>query len=406
MAVGLSDNPQLLPVFGVKLAACSAGIYKRQRPDLAIIACAVGSTTAAVFTRNAFCAAPVLVAREHLQKTSPLYFLINAGNANAGTGSEGITDARSLCIRLSVLAGCAEDAVLPFSTGVIGEPLPIEKISNTLPQLLSSLSERNWLDVSRAIMTTDTIAKGISRKISIDDQVITITGIVKGSGMIRPDMATMLAFIATDAKVDKVILDRILRETVDQSFNCISVDGDTSTNDACVLIATGKSGIKNINSMRSASAKTFADAVRDVCIYLAQAIIRDGEGATRFVTLEIFGGRSKFECKKVAYAIAHSPLIKTALFASDPNWGRILAAIGRSGVDKLNIDTVSAYIGDLCLFENGGRSRSYSEMKGRAAFNRPEIRLRVDLGRGQAQYQYWTCDLSHDYVRINAEYRT
>ena len=335
MAVGLSDNPQLLPVPGIKLAACSAGIYKKQRPDLALITCARGSVSAAVFTKNAFCAAPVLIAREYLTKTPPLYFLINAGNANAGTGRRGITDAISLCKNLSVLAGCGKEAVLPFSTGVIGEPLPLEKIRSKLPRLLSDLSEKNWLDVARAIMTTDTITKGVSRQIRIGEQVITITGIVKGSGMIRPDMATMLAFIATDAAVDQVILDKILKEAVAQSFNCISVDGDTSTNDACVLIATGKSGAGRINSMRGITAAVFRKAVRDVCIYLAQAVIRDGEGATKFVTLDIGGGRSKSECRKIATAIAHSPLIKTALYASDPNWGRILAAIGRGGINKI-----------------------------------------------------------------------
>ena len=406
MAVGLSDNPQLLPVKGIKLAACSAGIYKKQRHDLALIACDKGSATAAVFTRNAFCAAPVIVAQDHLQKTSPLYLLINAGNANAGTGSRGVTDARLLCRSLALLTGCQEEAVLPFSTGVIGELLPVENIINTLPRLVPSLSDDNWLDVTRAIMTTDTIAKGISRQVNIGDQTVTITGIVKGSGMIKPDMATMLAFIATDAAVDKGTLNRILNKAVEHSFNRISVDGDTSTNDACVLIATGQSGVGVIDSMQGATARIFREMVMEVCIYLAQAIIRDGEGATKFVTLEIRGGRSRGECKKVALAIAHSPLIKTALYASDPNWGRILAAIGRAGIDRLEVNNIRVFINNVCLFENGEPSRDYSESTGRVAFSKPEIKLGVDLGRGRAEYQYWTCDLSHDYVRINAEYRT
>ena len=403
MAVGLSDNPQLLPVRGVKLAACSAAIYKTQRPDLAIIACDRGSTAAAVFTRNSFCAAPVLVAREHIAKIQPLYLLINAGNANAGMGSKGIADARYLCKNLALLAGCPEEAVLPFSTGVIGEPLPVDKVCNMLPQMLPALSDDKWLDVARAIMTTDTVAKGISRQITIGDQVITITGIVKGSGMIRPDMATMLAFIATDAAVDQGLLNRILGEAVEESFNRISVDGDTSTNDACVLIATGRAGI---SKMRGLAADTFQETVREVCINLAQAIVRDGEGATKFVTLEICGGNNQDECRNVAYSIAHSPLVKTALYASDPNWGRILAAIGRAGIKGLDVNSIRIFIDDIPLFANGARSQAYSEAAGRTVFAKPEIKLHIDLGRGLAEYVYWTCDLSHEYVRINAEYRT
>jgi len=406
MAVGLSHNPQLLPVSGIKLSACSAGIYKKQRPDLALIACDKGSATAAVFTSNAFCAAPVIVARDHLQKTSPLYLLINAGNANAGMGDKGIADADFLCRKLSLLAKCQKAAVLPFSTGVIGEPLPVEKITNSLPRLLSAMSEDGWPKVTRAIMTTDTIAKGISRQVNIKGRNITITGIVKGSGMIKPDMATMLAFIATDAAVDKSILQRILKEAVEHSFNRISVDGDTSTNDACVLIATGKSGAGVIRSMQGAAARILRESITEVCMYLAQAVIRDGEGATKFVTLEINQGRNTAECKKVAYAIAQSPLVKTALFASDPNWGRIIAAIGRAGIKKLKVNDTRVFIDNVCLFEHGSRARDYSETSGREVFRKQEIKLRVDLGRGQANYQYWTCDLSDAYIRINAEYRT
>ena len=404
MAVGLSDNPQFLPIRGVKLAACSAAIYKKQRPDLAIIACDRGSTAAAVFTRNAFCAAPVLVAREHIAKTQPLYLLINAGNANAGMGNKGISDARLLCKKLALLGGCREEAVLPFSTGVIGEPLPVDKMCYMLPQLLPALSDDKWLDVARAIMTTDTVAKGISRQISIGDQVITITGIVKGAGMIRPDMATVLAFIATDAAVDPGILRGILGEAVEESFNRVSVDGDTSTNDACVLLATGRAGTGG--NIRGSAVDTFREAIREVCIYLAQAIVRDGEGATKFVTLEICGGNSQAECRNVAYAIAHSPLVKTALYASDPNWGRILAAIGRAGIQDLDVNSIRICIDDIPLFAKGGRSQDYSEAAGRAVFMKPEIKLHIDLGRGPAKYVYWTCDLSHEYVRINAEYRS
>lgn len=406
MAVGLSDNPQLLPVRGIKLAACSAAIYKTQRPDLAIIACDRGSTAAAVFTRNAFCAAPVLVAREHIAKIQPLYLLINAGNANAGMGSKGIADARDLCKKLALLAGCPEETVLPFSTGVIGEPLPVDKMCNMLPQMLPALSEDKWLDVARAIMTTDTVAKGISRQITLGDQVITITGIVKGSGMIRPDMATMLAFIATDATVDHGILNGILQDAVEESFNRVSVDGDTSTNDACVLIATGKTGTNKIGKIRGSAADTLRTAVREVCIYLAQAIVRDGEGATKFVTLEICGGHNQDECRNVAYAIAHSPLVKTALYASDPNWGRILAAIGRAGIKGLDVNSIRICMDDIPLFAHGARSQDYSEAAGRRVFAQPEIKLHIDLGRGLAKYVYWTCDLSHEYVRINAEYRS
>ena len=404
MAVGLSDNPELLPIRGVKLAACSASIYKNQRPDLAIIACDRGSTVAAVFTRNAFCAAPVLVAREHLAKAQPLYLLINAGNANAGTGNNGISDARFLCKKLALLGGCPEEAVLPFSTGVIGEPLPVDKMSYMLPRLLPVLSDDKWLDVARAIMTTDTVAKGITRKLAIGDQVITITGIVKGSGMIRPNMATMLAFIATDAAVDHGILQEILGEAVVESFNRVSVDGDTSTNDACVLIATGRAGTGG--ELRGSAKETFRDAIREVCIYLAQAIVRDGEGATKFVTLEIYGGNNQEECRNVAYAIAHSPLVKTALYASDPNWGRILAAIGRAGIKDLDVNNIRIFIGDVPLFVKGGCSQEYSEAAGRAVFKKPEIKIHIDLGRGPAKYVYWTCDLSQEYVRINAEYRS
>lgn len=404
MAVGLSDNFHFLPIRGVRLAACSAAIYQKPRSDLAIIACDQGSIAAAAFTRNDFCAAPVVVAKEHIAKSQPSYLLINAGNANAGTGDKGISNARLVCKKLALLGGCREEAVLPFSTGVIGEPLPVDKICNMLPQLLPALSDHKWLEVARAIMTTDTVAKGISRQITIEGQVITITGIVKGSGMIRPDMATMLAFIATDAALDPGILRWILKEAVEESFNRVSVDGDTSTNDACVLIATGKAGTGG--KISGPGVDTFRATIKEVCVYLAQATVRDGEGATKFVTLEIGGGKSQQECRIVAYAIAHSPLVKTAFYASDPNWGRILAAIGRAGITGLDVNSVSIYIDDIPLFAQGERAQNYSEAAGRAVFIKPEIKLHIDLGRGLEKYVFWTCDLSHEYVRINAGYRS
>ncbi|MBI4005878.1 MAG: bifunctional glutamate N-acetyltransferase/amino-acid acetyltransferase ArgJ [Gammaproteobacteria bacterium] len=406
MAVGLSAIPPLLPVNGIRVGACSAGIYKNQRLDLAVITCENGSKSAAVFTRNAFCAAPVIIARDHIQKTSPSYCLINAGNANAGMGMKGYEDAMRVCHHLSQLAGCPVEAVLPFSTGVIGQPLPVDNICRVLPELIDSVSENAWNDVANAIITTDTLPKGISRQISIANQQTTITGVAKGSGMIRPDMATMLAFIATDADIDRQVLNKMLLESVEQSFHRISVDGDTSTNDACVLIATGKSTAPYIDSFDSDFAVQFRNALTEICVYLAQAIVRDGEGATKFVTINIRGGKTEEECRNVAYAIAHSPLIKTALFASDPNWGRILAAIGRSGIERLDVSKIMIYIDDVCIVENGSRSGKYTESLGKSVMGRDEIILYVDLNRGNATISFWTCDLSYEYVRINAEYRT
>lgn len=406
MAIGLTDNPQLLPVPGIMLAACSAGIYNKQRPDLALLACDPGSVTAAVFTSNAFCAAPVIIARDHLKKTQPRYLLINAGNANAGTGRQGIADASLVCRQLARQAGCRVAEILPFSTGVIGVPLPVNRINRALPRLMAGLSAKGWSEVARAIMTTDTLAKGISRQIIVSGQKITVTGIVKGSGMIRPDMATMLAFIATDALIKRPLLAAILREAVTSSFNCISVDGDTSTNDACVLIATGKAHTGVISRMREAAAVKLRTAVMEICAYLAQSVIRDGEGATKFLTIEITHGRTRRECQKVAHAIAHSPLVKTALSASDPNWGRIIAAIGNAGLSGLKTDKIRLYLDNVCIFEKGMRAGNYTETVGKAIFSKPEIKMRVDLGRGRAGYQFWTCDLSTEYVRINADYRS
>lgn len=406
MTEGITKEPELLPINGIKLAACSAGLYKKKRPDLALIAIEPGAKVAAVFTRNAFSAAPVILSRKHIQENETLFLVINAGNANAGTGNTGYLDAEKTCNSLAEYTKTSPKSILPFSTGVIGEKLPVENICEAFPVLLDSLSDSSWLEVNKAIMTTDTVAKGISRVIDIDGKKITITGIAKGSGMIKPDMATMLAFIGTDACLEKQFLNRILKNTVDLTFNRISVDGDTSTNDACVLMATGKSGLSEINSAESEAGTRFIGALNEVCMFLAQSIIRDGEGATKFVTIEVNGGSTEDECQIVATAIAHSPLIKTALFASDPNWGRILAAIGRAQISNLDINKISVYIDKLCIFDKGERSPAYTEEAGREIFKKNEIVIRVELNRGNSKLQFWTCDLSYDYVRINAEYRT
>lgn len=405
MAAGTIEQHSLLAVPGIRLSACSAGIYKRTRPDLAIIAIDAAAV-AAVFTRNAFCAAPVIIARDHLQQNTPACLLINAGNANAGMGKQGISDALTTCRCLAELGSIPVNAVLPFSTGVIGEPLPTDKICRALPELYDTLSPDNWNAVGQTIMTTDTVRKGMSREVTIMGKKVTLTGIAKGSGMIKPDMATMLAFIATDAAIEKATLQELLNAAVEQSFNCISVDGDTSTNDACILIATGKAGNSPIHDSTAPDAVAFVEALTDICQYLAQAIIRDGEGATKFITLEVTGGTDREECRLVAETIAHSPLIKTALFASDPNWGRILAAVGRSGIRSLDMDNVHIYFNDICIVDRGKRARSYTEEAGREALSGSDITIRVELHRGEASLQFWTCDLTYDYVRINAEYRT
>ncbi|MGB5178528.1 MAG: bifunctional glutamate N-acetyltransferase/amino-acid acetyltransferase ArgJ [Gammaproteobacteria bacterium] len=402
----MSNPPaDLHPVAGFRLGTTSAGIKTPGRPDLVVMEMAAGSNTAAVFTQNAFCAAPVIVAREHLARQQPAYLLVNTGNANAGTGDAGIRDARQCCAALAGRAGCPAQAVLPFSTGVIGEPLPAGKIQSGLPMALERLDENGWAAAATAILTTDTVAKAVSKRIVLDRQSVTITGIAKGAGMIRPDMATMLAFIATDAAVEPKVLQDCLLAATEKSFNRITVDGDTSTNDACVLVATGKNAAPAIEK-NGLNYEPFCSAVTDVCILLAQAIVRDGEGATRFVTVVVDGGRSSDECLDVAYTIAHSPLVKTALFAGDPNWGRILAAVGRAGVSKLDLDNVQLYLGDVCIVRDGGRAPDYTEAAGQQVMDKEEITIRVDLNRGDCTEHIWTCDLSYDYVKINAEYRT
>lgn len=404
MAVGLGPLPELLPVRGVRLASVQAGIRYKNRTDLVIMAFDAGSTVAGTFTRNAFCAAPVLIAKEHMQKTSPLAFVINTGNANAGTGEEGMAAAQASCEALATQLGCKPEEVLPFSTGVIGELLPVEPIRNALPDAVVKLSEDDWKEAAHGILTTDTLPKGASRKIKAGGGEITVTGIAKGSGMIRPDMATMLAYIATDAKVAQVSLQDCLTQAVNKSFNRITVDGDTSTNDACMLVASGASGVAI--QPDSDEWQVFSDGIAEVCRELAQAIIRDGEGATKFITVAVEQGTSAQECLDVAYTIAHSPLVKTAFFASDPNWGRILAAIGRAGLPQLDIDKVSVYLNEVCIVEQGGRAAAYTEEAGQAVMDQEEITIRVLLGRGEAQDTVWTTDLSHEYVRINAEYRS
>ena len=405
MAVGLTGLPEMHPVPGIRLGTARAGIKKPDRRDLVVMEIAAGAHSAAVFTRNAFCAAPVVVARNHLATTSPRYLLINTGNANAGTGEPGLHDAQRCCEAMAQVAGCATAEILPFSTGVIGEPLPVQRIIAGLPSACANLSVAGWDDAAHGIMTTDTVAKGSSRQVQVNGHTVTVTGIAKGSGMIRPDMATMLAFVATDAACDALLLQQCLNHATEKSFNRITVDGDTSTNDACVLIATGQTGTL-ITSVTSPAYKVLCDAVTEVCIELAQAVVRDGEGATKLITVDVQGGASDAECAQVAYAVAHSPLVKTAFFACDPNWGRIVMAIGRAGVVSLDVSQVDVYLDDVCIVQNGGRAPTYSEERGQQVMKRDEITVRIVLGRGHCQTQVWTCDFSYDYVRINAEYRS
>lgn len=390
---------------GIRLATTAAGIRYKDRNDLVAIEMAEGTTVAAVFTTNAFCAAPVTVAKEHLQATSPRYLLINSGNANAGTGDNGLRAARESCKSLAAAAGCAMNQVLPFSTGVIGEDLNTQAISAAVPRLLECLSEDGWESAANAIMTTDTVEKVSSRKIMVAEKQVTITGISKGSGMIRPDMATMLAYVATDAEIPQPILQQCLNNAVAPSFNSITVDGDTSTNDACVLMATGQSGVV-IDALESKEGRLVAEAVLSVCMDLARAIVKDGEGATKLVEIVVENAMSESEARDVAYTIAHSPLVKTALFASDPNWGRILAAVGRAGVEDLQLDKVRIALDDVVIVSAGGRDPGYTEEAGQSVMDKDAFRIIVSLGRGSVSTTVLTCDLSFDYVKINAEYRT
>lgn len=396
----------LLPVRGVKLGFSEAHIRKPNRKDVLVMTLAEGSNVAGVFTLNQFCAAPVILCKDFIaQKSGIRALLVNTGCANAGTGEDGLSRARQTCDALGNLLNLQANQILPFSTGVILESLPTDRLIAGLPAAIENLKEDNWLNAAEAIMTTDIVAKGTSRSIMLDGQNITITGISKGSGMIHPNMATMLGYIATDANVSQSALESITHHAVNKSFNCITVDGDTSTNDSLILMATNQAG----NTVISESSENFIalrDALTEVAIELAQAIVRDGEGATKFMTISVEGGRDETECRKVAYAIAHSPLVKTAFFASDPNLGRLLAAIGYAGVEQLDVNMLKLYLGDVLVAENGGRASAYLEEQGSAVMKESEILVRVDLARGKANCTVWTCDFSYDYVKINADYRS
>ena len=396
----------LLPVSGVQLGFAEAHVRKPNRKDVLVITLPEDSRVAGVFTLNRFCAAPVILCKEFLsQKAGIRALLVNTGCANAGTGEDGLNRAKQSCEALGGLLGLQANQILPFSTGVILEPLPVDKVIAGMPAAIENLKEDNWLNAAEAIMTTDIVAKGTSRQIILGGKTVTITGISKGSGMIHPNMATMLGYIATDAAVSQVALEAIIQYAVNKSFNCITVDGDTSTNDSLILMATNLAGNAEINE-NSADFAALRDAFTDVAIDLAQAIVRDGEGATKFMTVTVEGGKDEAECRKVAYAIAHSPLIKTAFFASDPNLGRILAAIGYAGIDDLDVNKLDLYLGDVLVAEKGGRAASYKEEQGAAIMKESDILVRVVLNRGQQNVTIWTCDFSYDYVKINADYRS
>jgi glutamate N-acetyltransferase/amino-acid N-acetyltransferase len=398
---------QLLPVAGVSLGSAEANIKRENRKDLLVMQLCEGARVAGVFTKNRFCAAPVIVAREHLAQLDGIRaLLVNTGNANAGTGEQGMSDARTTCAALAGLLGCKAAQILPFSTGVIMEPLPVAKIAAGLPGAVANMRADNWYDAANAIMTTDIVAKAISKQVLIDGVLITITGIAKGSGMIHPNMATMLGYIATDAAISQALLQQMVSVACDRSFNCITVDGDTSTNDALVLIATGKAASPEVRTIDSSAYQTLQAAISEVATYLAQAIVRDGEGATKFITVRVEGGKDEAECKQIGYAIARSPLVKTAFFASDPNLGRILAAIGYAGIDDLDVAALKLYLDEVLVAENGGRAASYCEEDGQRVMQQSDITIRVVLNRGGADATLWTCDFSYDYVKINASYRS
>ena len=392
-----------LPIPGIRLATAAAGIRYQGREDLCLIELTPATTTVGVFTRNRFCAAPVVVARENLAKDPARYLLINSGNANAGTGDEGLRAARETCRAVGAMAACPMSQVLPFSTGVIGEDLPILPFQRAMPGLVASLDGDGWAAAAKAIMTTDTRPKQCSCRVSLAAGQVTITGIAKGSGMIRPDMATMLAFLATDAQVPRGLLQELLEQGVAPSFNSITVDGDTSTNDACVLMATGASGISV--AAGSEDARRLQQGIDAVLMYLAREIVRDGEGATKLVDVRVQAARHLDDARAVAYTIAHSPLVKTALYASDPNWGRILAAVGRSGVE-MDLQGIRIYLDDVCIVSNGGRDPGYREEDGQRVMRQEAFEITVDLAMGEVETCVVTCDLSYDYVRINAEYRS
>jgi len=401
------DPAALFPVRGVKLGTTMAGIRKPNRRDLTVIELTPGASVAGVFTSNKFCAAPVQLCRKHLGLTQGIRaLLINTGNANAGTGQDGLDRALRSCRALAGRLGIAPEQVLPFSTGVIMEPLPIEPIEAGLPGALADLNEGHWAQAAQAIMTTDTVAKAVSRRIQIGGKTVTITGISKGAGMIRPDMATMLGFVATDAAIAPRLLPELLREAADRSFNRITIDGDMSTNDSFMLIATHQAGHAPITQLESSDGALLRQAVIEVAQHLAQAIVRDGEGATKFITVRVDGGKNKDECRLAAYAIAHSPLVKTAFYASDPNLGRILAAVGYAGIPDLDVNLIDLFLDDVHVVVRGARHPAYLESDGQRVMRQSEITIRIDLHRGAAHATVWTCDLSVDYVKINADYRS
>ena len=396
----------LKPVAGFECGYAQAGIKKPGRKDVLVMRLAEGATLAGVFTTNRFCAAPVQVAKMHLAGAKPIRALvINTGNANAGTGEAGLANAHATCDALAKLLGCDAQQILPFSTGVILEPLPVDKLIAGLPAAIANLQTDNWLYAAEAIMTTDTQPKAASRSVMIAGKSVTLTGISKGAGMIKPNMATMLGYIACDAAVPQSLLEELVKHAANQSFNCITIDGDTSTNDSFILMATG-AGELQIHDAASAEYAALRDVITELAQELAQMIVRDGEGATKFITIKIEQGQSEEECKKIAYAIGHSPLVKTAFFASDPNLGRILAAIGYAGVHDLDVAKLNLYLDDVWVAKNGGRHPDYREEQGQRVMQQSEITVRVTLARGTAHATIWTCDLSHDYVSINADYRS
>ncbi|CAD9195893.1 bifunctional glutamate N-acetyltransferase/amino-acid acetyltransferase ArgJ [Acinetobacter bohemicus] len=406
MAVGDVTMPQMHVVKGVKIGSTEAYVRYQNRRDLIIFEFAEGSNVAGVFTQNAFCAAPVHVSKAHLQLANPRYLVINTGNANAGTGKIGMANAEATCAKLAELAGVSKTEILPFSTGVIGEQLPLARLLTGLQPALNTLKDDAWLDAATGIMTTDTLPKGASEQFELDGITYTMTGISKGAGMIRPNMATMLGYVATDVPISRELVQQLLKTTVNVSFNRITIDGDTSTNDSCIFVATGQAGGTEITSVDDARYTVVLDVLTRVMKRLAQLIVRDGEGATKFMTVAVEGGADTQECCDIAYSIAHSPLVKTAFFASDPNWGRILAAIGYAGVTNLDVEKIQVWLDDVQICKDGGAAADYTEEAGARVMSQAEITIRVNLGRGQAKDTVYTCDLSYDYVKINADYRS
>ena len=405
MAVNLPPLGKLASIRGIRIGTANAGIKQTQRDDLVVMSLVAGTRVAGVFTQSSFKAAPVRVCEEHLSRAAPRAILVNSGNANAATGAAGMDDALQCCRWVSEALDVSAETILPFSTGVIGQRLPLPKLRDGIPKAARAMADA-WEPAARAIMTTDTGPKALSRSIRIGSTDVTITGIAKGAGMIRPDMATMLAYVGTDAAVSQRCLDRLVKLASDSSFNRITVDGDTSTNDSFIVIATGAAGNAEIDSETHADYSALRDGIVDVARELAQRIIRDAEGATKFVTVQVEGGRTSAECLQVAYTVGHSPLIKTAMFASDPNWGRFCMAIGRAGVEGLEPDRVALFLDDVCVARGGMIAPDYTEEAGARVMSQAEFVVRIDLGRGSAHETIWTCDFSYEYVRINAEYRT